>query len=174
MAAISPLLHGRWTQQAKSDLSYRGSRYSRRHHRRGTDPLSHFPRSAAEKPCAYRPSIAAGLPWRRKDYDTAKADLKESFVWGYQDGAGNTPDDHPLRGPNQWPDFDPGMERHAMEYFHQAHNVAHHLMRGFAIGLDLDENFFLRTTDHPLSRASYVYPPHAGSRRRELRCRSSH
>ena len=102
-----------------------------------------------------------------KMYDTAKADLKESFVWGYQDGAGNTPDDHPLRGPNQWPDFDPGMERHAMEYFHQAHNVAHHLMRGFAIGLDLDENFFLRTTDHPLSRASYVYypplPPEAGA-----------
>ncbi|MGB0629752.1 MAG: isopenicillin N synthase family dioxygenase [Alphaproteobacteria bacterium] len=95
-----------------------------------------------------------------KMYDTAKADLKESFVWGYQDTDGKTPDDHPLRGPNQWPDFDPGMERHAMDYFHHAHDVAHHLMRGFAIGLGLAEDFFLRSTDRPLSRASYVYYPH--------------
>ena len=131
--------------------------------------IAFFRRSAAEKETVRVSSKHRG--WigygGAKMYDTAKADLKESFVWGYQDVAGNTPDDHPLRGPNQWPDFDPGMERHAMEYFHEAHDVAHHLMRGFAIGLDLDENFFLRTTDQPLSRASYVYypppPPEAGA-----------
>ena len=93
-------------------------------------------------------------------YDSAKADLKESFVWGFQDENGETPDDHPLRGPNQWPDFDRGMEPVAMAYFRHAHEVAHHLMRGFALGLDLDPGFFLRTTDRPLSRASYVYYPH--------------
>ncbi|HCH56737.1 MAG TPA: 2OG-Fe(II) oxygenase [Rhodospirillaceae bacterium] len=123
--------------------------------------IAFFRRSAAEKEAVRVSSKHRG--WigygGAKMYDTAKADLKESFVWGYHGGAGNTPDDHPLRGPNQWPDFDPGMERHAMEYFHRAHDVAHHLMRGFAIGLNLDENFFLRTTDQPLSRASYVYYP---------------
>lgn len=91
--------------------------------------------------------------------DAAVADLKESFIWGYQDEAGNTPIDHPLRGQNQWPDFPPDMQNHAMEYFRHAQDVAHHLMRGFALGLDLDENYFLRTSSKPLSRASFVYYP---------------
>lgn len=91
--------------------------------------------------------------------DDAVADLKESFLWGYQDADCNTPDDHPLRGSNQWPAFDPDFKAHAMRYFHQAHDVAHHLMRGFALGLDREEDFFLRTADRPLSRASYVYYP---------------
>ncbi len=91
--------------------------------------------------------------------DDAKADLKESFIWGYEDIKGTTPDDHPLRGDNQWPNFVPDMQKDAMEYFRQAHDVAHHLMRGFAIGLDLDENFFLQTSSRPLSRASFVYYP---------------
>ena len=91
--------------------------------------------------------------------DDVKADLKESFIWGYQDNAGNTPQDHSLRGPNQWPPFLPSMQRHSMDYFHQAHEVAHHLMRGFALGLGLDDNFFLRTASKPLSRASYVFYP---------------
>jgi isopenicillin N synthase-like dioxygenase len=91
--------------------------------------------------------------------DDAVADLKESFLWGYQDADGHTPDDHPLRGPNQWPAFDADLEAHGMRYFHHAHDVAHHLMRGFALGLDRDEDFFLRTADMPLSRASFVYYP---------------
>ena len=94
-----------------------------------------------------------------KMHDGAAADLKESFVWGYQDAGGNTPDDHPLRGPNQWPAFNPDFEIHAMRYFHCAHEIAYHLMRGFALGLDLNDKFFLRTSSLPLSRASYVYYP---------------
>jgi isopenicillin N synthase-like dioxygenase len=94
-----------------------------------------------------------------KMQDDAKADLKESFIWGYQDKDGATPQDHALRGTNQWPAFAPEMQRDSMAYFRQVHEVAHHLMRGFAIGLDLDENFFLRTSSKPLSRASYVYYP---------------
>lgn len=94
-----------------------------------------------------------------KMYDEAAADLKESFVWGYQDADGHTPDDHPLRGPNRWPSGRPDLEANAMRYFHQAHDVARHLMRGFALGLDLDEAFFLHTADRPLSRASFVYYP---------------
>jgi isopenicillin N synthase-like dioxygenase len=91
--------------------------------------------------------------------DDARADLKESFIWGFEDESGNTPEDHPLRGANRWPGFLPGMHDSAMAYFHHAHDVAHHLMRGFALGLGLDENFFLRTCSRPLSRASFVYYP---------------
>ena len=94
-----------------------------------------------------------------KMQNNAKADLKESFIWGYQNKAGDTPQDHSLRGPNQWPEFLPTMQEQAMDYFHQVHEVAHHLMRGFALGLELEENFFLKTSSKPLSRASYVYYP---------------
>lgn len=102
-----------------------------------------------------------------KMQDDAKADLKESFLWGWQDEDGQTPEDHALRGINQWPTFLPDVETVSMAYFAAAHDVAHHLMRGFAMGLDLAPDFFLRTADRPLSRASYVYypaqPPEAGS-----------
>ncbi|TQV80840.1 isopenicillin N synthase family dioxygenase [Denitrobaculum tricleocarpae] len=94
-----------------------------------------------------------------KMQDDAKADLKESFIWGYQAEDGSVPGDHPLRGPNLWPDFLPDMQSHAMAYFAHAHEVAHHLMRGFALGLGLDPRFFLRNSERPLSRASFVYYP---------------
>lgn len=98
-------------------------------------------------------------PGDAKMQDDLKPDLKESFVWGYQDSDGNTPSDHPLRGPNQWPPFVPELEACAMDYFHQAHHVAHLLMRGFAAGLNLDSDLFLRSSSQPLSRASFVYYP---------------
>lgn len=94
-----------------------------------------------------------------KMQDDAQADLKESFIWGYEDAAGNTPDDHALRGTNRWPEFPPDLRAVSMRYFEAAHRVAHDLMRGFALGLGLDEMFFLRTASAPLSRASYVYYP---------------
>lgn len=94
-----------------------------------------------------------------KMQDDARADLKESFIWGFQDETGQTPEDHDLRGPNRWPAFQPGLQTAAMDYYHHAHATAHHLMRGFALGLDLPEDFFLRTADRPLSRCSFVYYP---------------
>lgn len=91
--------------------------------------------------------------------DDAPADLKESFIWGFEDGSGKSPEDHALRGANQWPAFLPGMQNDAMTYFVHAHAVAHHLMRGFALGLGLPDDFFLKTSTKPLSRASFVYYP---------------
>lgn len=98
-------------------------------------------------------------PGAAKMGDDAKVDLKESFIWGYQDSRGHTEEDHPLRGANQWPTFVPTMKSVAMEYFSYAHKVAFDLMRGFAIGLGLPEGFFLENCDRPLSRASFVYYP---------------
>lgn len=98
-------------------------------------------------------------PGGAKMQDDARPDLKESLVWGWQDDDGAKSDGHPLRGQNRWPDFVPGIEDHAMAYFEAVHDVAYHLMRGFALGLDLPQDFFLRSTDKPLSRASFVYYP---------------
>lgn len=94
-----------------------------------------------------------------KMQDDAKPDLKESFIWGYEDAAGDTPMDHVLRGPNRWPKSVPQMHDLAMTYFDEAHKVARDLMRGFAIGLGLDEGFFLKSCEKPLSRASFVWYP---------------
>lgn len=100
--------------------------------------------------------------------DDAEADLKESFLWGYQDASGATPTDHALRGPNRWPGFVPGLEASALAYFEHADRVARHLLSGFALGLGLAPDFFLRQCSLPLSRASFVYYParQAGQRQR--------
>lgn len=123
--------------------------------------LDFFRSSEAEKETVrisgnHRGWLAAG---GAKMGDKQKADLKESFIWGLQDKDGNTVHDHPLRGQNQWPQFMPALQTAAMDYFARAHQVAHHLMRGFALGLDLEEDFFLKTASRPLSRASLVYYP---------------
>ena len=91
--------------------------------------------------------------------ENAKADLKESFIWGYQDSYGRTAEDHPLRGKNQWPSFPPSLENSAMEYFKSGDKLARTLLKGFALGLNLSENFFIKTSSKPLSRASLVYYP---------------
>ena len=91
--------------------------------------------------------------------DDIAADLKESFIWGYQDDDGGTPSDHQLRGPNLWPDFVPGLEDGALDFFNHADRVARHLLQGFAMGLNLEKDFFLRNSEIPLSRASFVYYP---------------
>ena len=89
----------------------------------------------------------------------AKADLKESFIFGYESAEGEALDDHPLRGANRWPRSTPALKERALGYFEAAHEVAYHLMRGFALGLGQTENFFLQTSARPMSRASFVYYP---------------
>lgn len=89
----------------------------------------------------------------------AKADLKESFIFGHEDENGVTLEDHPLRGANRWPGAMPVLQQDAMAYFEAAHDVAHHLMRSFALGLGRSEDFFLGTNAAPMSRASFVYYP---------------
>tara|TARA_Y100001968_G_scaffold170463_1_gene155965 strand:- start:744 stop:1709 length:966 start_codon:yes stop_codon:yes gene_type:complete len=91
--------------------------------------------------------------------DKAKPDLKESFIWGYQYDDGSLPDDHQLRGVNKWPEFLPSLQQNAMSYFHQINELAKNLLTCFALGLNLEENFFIRNCNAPLSRASLVYYP---------------
>ena len=94
-----------------------------------------------------------------KMHDNAKPDLKESFIWGYQDDRGFSIEDHPLRGKNLWPTSVPTLENSAMKFFEHTHNLARDLLKGFAIGLNLEEDFFFKSSSKPLSRASLVYYP---------------
>jgi len=123
--------------------------------------LSFFRSAAADKESArvtgkHRGWLAQGAA---KMGDDQKPDLKESFVWGWQDADGRTPEDHPLRGANNWPAFMPALERAAMRWFAEAHVVAAHLMRGFALGLGMPGDVFLNHGDQPMSRGSFVYYP---------------
>lgn len=104
----------------------------------------------------HRGWLAAG---GAKMQDDARPDLKESFIWGFQDDEGRTPDDHSLRGANRWPAAPPAFESAAMGWFEAAHDVARDLMRAFAIGLNKPEDFFLQDAEAPMSRASFVYYP---------------
>lgn len=105
-------------------------------------------------------------PGGSKMDDDLPADLKESFIWGHEDADRPTKPDHPLRGQNRWPTFLPELPAAALAFLHHANAVAMDLMRGLAMGLDLDENFFLRTCSRPLSRASFVYYPPQTHRRK--------
>lgn len=92
-------------------------------------------------------------------HNDALPDLKESFVWGYEDEAGHTPEDHALRGANQWPAAMPMLRHSALAFSDQADQLARHLLRGFAIGLGLEPSFFLTQSERPMSRAASVYYP---------------
>jgi isopenicillin N synthase-like dioxygenase len=99
----------------------------------------------------HRGFIAAG---EAKMTDTAKPDLKESFVWGL-DAPG--PDGIP---PNRWPDFMPELRSVLMDFFDAGHNVGWWLLRAIAAALDIPHDTFVRTIDRPISRGSIIhYPP---------------
>ena len=86
-----------------------------------------------------------------KMYKSAKVDLKESFIWGLERVAAN-----------RWPAFRPGMQPLFEQYFGACHAVAWRLMRAFATALGIDEAYFVRSIDNPISRGSAVYyPPQA-------------
>ncbi len=94
-------------------------------------------------------------------------DLKEGF-----DLARDLPVDHPdvlaskpLHGPNVWPDpelspdFRPTMER----YFAEMAGLGRLLLRCFALGLSLPEDWFEDKVDAPLAQLRLLhYPPQAG------------
>jgi isopenicillin N synthase-like dioxygenase len=86
-------------------------------------------------------------------------DYKESFIWGIEDASGRTPEDHPLRGANRWPSDMPELRPAAMAFFAASDQLARVLLHGFALGLGLERDFFLRSCTLPMSRAAFVYYP---------------
>ena len=101
--------------------------------------------------------------------DDARADLKESFVWGLELG----PDDPDVRagkalmGPNQWPADMPEF-RTALDGLLRGpcRPVRERLLlRPLAVGIDLPEDWFLTRFAKPLARGAVLrYPPQPPSR----------
>lgn len=104
-----------------------------------------------------------------KMYDGARADLKESFVWGLDVGE-EDPDfraGRPLIGPNRWPDFLPEMRPVLVDYFEACNRLGWSLFKAFAAGLGVAPETFLQSIAKPVTRASIIYyppqPPEAGA-----------
>jgi isopenicillin N synthase-like dioxygenase len=66
----------------------------------------------------------------------------------------------PLDGPNLWPEGLPGLKRAMLAYFTEVEKLSHVLMRGFALALGFDANFFEPMFREPMSRLKLNhYPP---------------
>jgi isopenicillin N synthase-like dioxygenase len=102
-------------------------------------------------------------------YEQAHIDLKESFIWGPELG----PDDpdvtarKPLMGPNQWLTALPELGPALTAYSAAVMDCGRNLLRGFAVSLGLDPDFFRERFAKPLARCSLIYyppqPPESGS-----------
>ena len=94
-------------------------------------------------------------------YEQARVDLKESFIWGPELGL-DDPDvaaGKPLMGPNQWPAALPELAPTLMEYSAAVMDCGRSLLRGFAVSLGLDLDFFRERFAKPLARCSLIYYP---------------
>lgn len=95
-------------------------------------------------------------------YEQAKADLKESFIWGLDIGE-DDPDylaGNKLIGPNQWPAFMPGFRDLLVGYMDAANALGARLLRAFAVAMGEPRDRFVRRFDRPVSRGALVwYPP---------------
>lgn len=95
-------------------------------------------------------------------YGSAQPDLKESFVWGLE--IDENDEDYRagdrLLAPNRWPAFLPGMRDSLVRYFQAAQDCGEGLLRAFALGLDIPQDYFVRSFDKPISRGTLIwYPP---------------
>ena len=103
------------------------------------------------------------LPIGERGADRArKPDLLESFTIGRELG----PDDPavragvPLHGPNQWPEGLPGFREFLLDYHGQLDRLAHRLLVGFALALDLPRDALDASHRDPINSIRLLhYPP---------------
>ncbi|GGJ91980.1 isopenicillin N synthase family dioxygenase [Pseudomonas matsuisoli] len=96
-------------------------------------------------------------------YEATKPDHKEFFSIGLE-----LPEDDPavlageaLRGPNQWPAFMPELQDVLYRYYEEMGRTGADLLRAVAVGLGIDEDFFVDKYTKRLQRTQMVYyPPH--------------
>ncbi len=82
-------------------------------------------------------------------------DLKECFDIGPE-----TKEVSPFFGPNPWPDAMPNFGRLTYDYHEQMVGLARTMLRGIALSLDLDEDYFAPKTKAPISIQRMLhYPP---------------
>lgn len=91
-----------------------------------------------------------------------RPDLKESYEVGV-DLPESDPDVQaglPLHGPNRWPEDMPWLREAAEPYFAETKALGDRMLRLIAVGLSLDEDFFLQYTKNPMVQMRlFHYPP---------------
>ena len=94
--------------------------------------------------------------------ETARSDLKESFVWGLELAA-DDPDvaaGKALMGPNQWPASPPEFAAAMTGFYDALSTCARMLLRPLAVGIGLPEDWFVQRFTKPLARGAVLrYPP---------------
>lgn len=91
-----------------------------------------------------------------------EGDLKESFNIGVERGDDDplVQTGTPLHGPNLWPAHLPGFRDTMEAYFAAMTHLGLTIARGLALSLDIDEDYFARTLDNPMSLLRLLhYPP---------------
>lgn len=92
----------------------------------------------------------------------ARADLKESFIWG-MDFAPDNPAfraGNELMPPNRWPASIPALQSTLLAYLDAAHRCGKGLLRAIAVSMDADPAYFIGDFQQPISRGSLIhYPP---------------
>jgi isopenicillin N synthase-like dioxygenase len=115
-------------------------------------------------PDRYRGYISVGSEALANTLDEATPpDIKESFSIGPID----TPDDDYHRAarpgnffaPNIWPDTDQSFRSTWTEYYRSMESLSASLMRIFAVGLGLAEDYFADKIDHHISNFSVIHYP---------------
>lgn len=99
-------------------------------------------------------------------YEATKPDHKEFFSMGLE-----LAEDDPsvlageaLRGPNQWPAFMPEMRAALDHYYAEIGKAGADLLQAVAVGLGIEQDFFVGKYSKPLQRTQMVYyPPHPPS-----------
>lgn len=104
------------------------------------------------------------MPVRARHYPgTGAPDLMEAFKYQLE-----LPADDPdiqagnrVHQCNRWPEGESAYRAELLAYFDQVTGLSHHLLRAFAMALDLkDEDYFLQFFKKPLTQVSLIhYPP---------------
>ncbi|MFF3878145.1 isopenicillin N synthase family dioxygenase [Streptomyces sp. NPDC001978] len=108
-------------------------------------------------------SLAASNPDAAVESERALPDVSETFTvnrLGEPEGSRSLPSDAApgLRTPNRWPDL-PGFAEAYRAYYTEMERLAVELMRLFALGLDLPENWFDDKIDRHMTNLTANYYP---------------
>jgi isopenicillin N synthase-like dioxygenase len=99
------------------------------------------------------------VPEGEEVFATGKRDRKEAFDLALDLPADDVPIDHPMLGPNLWPDL-PGFREDIMAYYAAAFAVGRRLLRGFAQALGRPADSFDHLVGTPPSQLRLVHYPY--------------
>jgi isopenicillin N synthase-like dioxygenase len=100
------------------------------------------------------------VPEGEEVFSAGMRDRKEAFDLGLDLPAGSVARDHPMLGPNQWPDL-PGFRDDVMAYYAAVFAVGRRLLRGFAQALGRPADSFDHLVTTPPSQLRLIHYPHS-------------